>query len=257
MIDMFDFLFKKRERLTLPYKREIHCHIIPGVDDGSPEMNFSLNYLTSMHEFGVEKVIFTPHRTEPRFMNTPEIIEPLFQQVTEEVKQNQIPVACEGYSFEYRLDEGFLQMLQASTWGEEGCPLRPLKGRYILVENAWSQPLAGLDRVVEMLQEKGFYVILAHPERYLYYHHRKYQQYERLQDLQVEFQCNILSFAGYYGPEVKKAAMWMLEEGYVGFLGSDLHNKHHVELIDKFLRSKDYYSIHDDLRQMIGNDDMN
>lgn len=251
---MFDFLFKKRERLPLPYKRELHCHIIPGVDDGSSELEYSMHYLKSLSEFGVEKVIFTPHRTEPNFMNTPKIIDPIFEQVKAEVAVQQIPVECEGYSFEYRVDEGFLQMMQESKWGEADSKLRPLHGHYILIENAWSQPLAGLDRAIEMLQEKGYYVILAHPERYLYYHRHNYRAYEHLQDMQVEFQCNVLSFSGYYGPEIKKAAMWMLEQGYIGFMGSDLHNKRHTDLIEKFLSSKEYHAIREDLVPMINND---
>jgi tyrosine-protein phosphatase YwqE len=77
-----------------------------------------------------------------------------------------------------------------------------------------------------------------------------------LQDQQLEFQCNILSFTGYYGDVAKKMVYWMLDNGYVNFLGSDLHNEQHVKLISKFLSSKEYAQLRPRLVDMIGNDHM-
>jgi tyrosine-protein phosphatase YwqE len=250
-----NFLFhKKREMLPLPYKRELHCHIIPGVDDGSPEMRFSLEYMKALHEFGVERVIFTPHHTEPSYMNTPQRIHPLFQDLKIQCAQEEIPIECEDFSFEYRLDESFINMMNAGKWGEESCKLRPLKDRYILIENSFQQPLLNLDDVIYKLQDKGWYLIMAHPERYHYYSSRGLKSYEHLLDLGVELQCNILSFSGYYGESTQKMAYRLLDEGMISFIGSDLHNLHHVELIRKYLRSKDYAEIRPDLVSMIQND---
>lgn len=253
---MFDFLFKKRERLPLPYSREIHCHLIPGVDDGAAEMGHTINHLRSLQDFGVEKVIFTPHHTEPNYMNTPAIIRPLFEDVKAAIQGEGLSIEAEDFSFEYRLDESFLQMSEKGAWGEPDCVLRPLRDRYLLIENAWQQPLAGLDDLIYRLQERGFYLVMAHPERYAYYYGRKGRDYQHLQDMQVEFQCNMLSFAGYYGDDARKAAYWMLEHECVNFLGSDMHNQRHVELLEKFLRTKDYASIREDLISMIQNDRM-
>lgn len=251
---MFDFLFKKRDLLPLPYKREIHCHIIPGVDDGSRQMGDSLDYLLSLQRFGVEKVIFTPHHTSPRFMNTPEIIQPIFDELKVKVAEREIPILCEDYSFEYRVDETFIELMQTGKYGDPACKIRPLHDKYLLIENSFSHPMPVLDEVVERLLSDGYYVILAHPERYMYYagHHGRY--YHHLQERQVEFQVNILSFAGYYGEVSKKMAFWMLENGYVNFLGSDLHTYHHTYLLDDFLRSKNYAAIYEQLCDCIGND---
>lgn len=238
----------------MPYRRELHCHIIPGVDDGSSRMEASLAYLTALSRFGVERVIFTPHRTDPYFQNTPQIIQPIFDQLKQAVTDAEIAIEAENFSFEYRLDSGFLRLRETGKFGDPGCAIRPLHGRYLLIENAFSHPFAGIEQVVEALQSDGYYLILAHPERYLYYAGHKGYHYERLQEMQVEFQCNLLSFAGYYGETPKRSAYWMLEHGYVNFLGSDLHNAHHVELIEKFLRSKEYAAIREDLAEYIGND---
>lgn len=251
-----DFLFHRhRDVLPLPYKRELHCHIIPGVDDGSPAMDFSLDYLNNLSQFGVERVVFTPHHTFPNFLNTPEKIGPIFDSLKHEVTGRNIPIELEDYSFEYRLDESFLQMMEAGAkWGDPNGQFRPLKGRYLLIENSFAQPLLNLDEVCVKLQELGWYLIMAHPERYHYYSRRGLHSYEHLQDLGVEFQCNVLSFSGYYGDTAKKTAFRLLEEGMVNFLGSDLHNKRHVELLTKYLQTKDYASIREDLESSIMND---
>lgn len=250
-----DFLFRrKREMLPMPYKRELHCHIIPGVDDGSPELDFSLDYLKNLNEMGVEKVIFTPHHTEPNFMNTPQKIAPIFRSVKEGLAMQNIPIECEDFSFEYRLDESFLHMMDAGKFGDPSCQLRPLKDRYLLIENSFAQPLMNLDDVIFKLQDMGWFLIMAHPERYHYYTRRGLKSYEHLQDLGVEFQCNILSFSGYYGESTQKMAYKLLDEGMVNFLGSDLHNMHHVQLIRKFLQTKEYAELRPDLVASIQND---
>lgn len=250
-----DFLFKRqREMLPLPYKREMHCHIIPGVDDGSPEMEFSVQYLKALGEMGLERVIFTPHHTEPAFMNTQSKIIPIFNELKEAVAQEQIPVECENFSFEYRLDESFLHMMESGKFGDENCELRPLKNRYLLIENSFVQPLLNLDDVLFNLQDKGWYLIMAHPERYQYYTRRGLKAYEHLQDIGVEFQCNLLSFSGHYGETAQKMAYKLLDEGMVNFLGSDLHNKRQIDLIKQFLSTKEYAKIREDLVNSIEND---
>lgn len=253
---MFEFLFGRRELLPIPYKREIHCHLIPGVDDGSQSLDFSMEALTALQRFGVERVIFSPHHTAPNFMNSPENIGPLYEQVKQEVANKNLAIKCEDYSFEYRVDSSFLEMMQTGKWGEPACKIRPLKGNYLLIENGWRNAIPGLDEVIARLQADGYYLIMAHPERYHYYAGMHGKYYHHLQEMGVEFQCNILSFAGYYGEVEKKMAYWMLEHGYVNFLGSDMHNKQHIELLEKFLRSKDYATIKEDLEDSINNDQM-
>ncbi|MCR5395745.1 MAG: hypothetical protein K6E86_10145 [Bacteroidales bacterium] len=253
---MFDFLFKKRELLPLPYKRELHCHLIPGVDDGSRSMEESLELLSYLQKFGVEKVIFTPHHTSPRFMNTPEIIQPLFSELKQQAAEQNIQIQCEDFSFEYRMDDSFIELMQTGKYGDPKCQIRPLHGKYLLIENSFSHPVPALDKLVERLLSDGYYLVLAHPERYLYYcgHHGRF--YHNLQEMQVEFQVNMLSFAGYYGDVTKKMAYWLLEQGYVNFLGTDMHHLHHCELLEKFLRSKKYAEIYDTLCDSICNDQL-
>lgn len=251
---MFEFLFKKRELLPLPYKRELHCHIIPGVDDGSQHLDDSIEYLKRLQSFGVERVVFTPHHTDPHFLNTPENIQPIYDELKSKMEEQQLLIKPDGFSFEYRVDESFLGMMNTGKYGDPNCVIRPLHGRYLLIENAWNAPIPAFDEVIERLLGQGYYLIMAHPERYIYYAGNHGHWYRHLQEHQVQFQCNILSFAGHYGDVSKKMAMWMLEQGYVNFLGSDLHHYGHCEHIEKFLRSKEYEAIYDELCDSINND---
>lgn len=251
---MFDFLFKKRELLPLPYKREMHCHLIPGMDDGSQSMEFSLKALKSLHDFGVERVTFTPHHTYPRFMKTTEEVLPVFDKLKALAEQQQLPIKCENFSFEYRVDASFEELVSQGKRGEPQCQVRPLSRNYLLIENSWRYPAPHLEEMIEKLQDEGYRLILAHPERYTYYAGMKGQHYHHLQDMNVEFQCNVLSFTGYYGEVEKKMAYWMLKHGYVNYMGSDMHNPDHIVLIEKFLRSKDYASIQEELFDSVNND---
>lgn len=230
---MFDFLFRrgKAAKETLPYQRDIHSHLIPGVDDGSRSPEFSLEMAGKMHEWGIREIIATPHRTDETFENTPETIRKPFLSLKEELSAR-IPELTLTHSFEYRLDEGFLRLL------DEG-GLIPLRNNYLLVENSFIQPLRNLPQVLFNLKMKGFRPILAHPERYMYYTNRR-EMYQELHDQEIDFQLNLLSFSGCYGREVQQAALWLLDKGYVDFLATDLHHAGHIKAIDSFLESKNY-----------------
>lgn len=233
---MFDFLFKKKEAplLPLPFQTDIHCHIIPGVDDGSQDPETSLELIGKMKEWGLRRIIATPHRTDETFENTPEIIEPIYRDLKKRLAEAGIEIDLH-YSFEYRMDEGFLQLKEAGK-------LRPLSGNHILVENSFIQPLWNLDNLIFDLKLQGFQPILAHPERYSYYHNNK-KAYTHLHESECAFQVNILSIAGCYGKTVQDISLWMLEQGYIDFMATDLHHKEHVKAIDSFLKSKLYQKL--------------
>ena len=71
---MFNFLKKKNNTPKLPYTTEVHCHVLPGIDDGSPDVEHSLALIHQMKEWGLERIIATPHVTEASFENTPQTI---------------------------------------------------------------------------------------------------------------------------------------------------------------------------------------
>jgi len=84
---------------------------------------------------------------------------------------------------------------------------------------------------------RGYQPILAHPERYLYYH-TKADRYKELHK-KILFQVNVLSLAGYYGKHVKKVAEEMVENKMVDFLGTDTHGARHTECFREYLTTRD------------------
>src|SRR5690606_8701424 len=95
---------------------------------------------------------------------------------------------------------------------------------------------AHIERVIFELQVHGYRPILAHPERYIYYHGRP-ERYQQLKNLGCLLQMNLLSPTGYYNPQVKKAAQYLLKRGMVDFVGTDLHHQKHRAAIEKVVLS--------------------
>ena len=72
---LFDFLSKKKKTdYKLFYDTEVHCHILPGIDDGSPDVATSVELVRQMSDMGIRRIITTSHVTESTFENTPETI---------------------------------------------------------------------------------------------------------------------------------------------------------------------------------------
>lgn len=228
---LFDFLSRKNEPIQLPYTTDIHSHILPGVDDGSPDVDTSIFLVQNMVKWGISNIIATPHITEGSFQNTPDILDPALEELQEAVKKAAIDVRI-SRSSENRLDDFFCRQLQAGL-------ITTFPNRYLLVENSFLQEPIMLDKFLFDLKVAGYNPILAHPERYFYYHAISPERYTQLHRAGNLFQVNILSLAGAYGREEKRAAEKLIEKGFVDFLATDLHSPRHVEIIDAYLRTKD------------------
>ena len=74
---------------------------------------------------------------------------------------------------------------------------------------------------------EGYIPILAHPERYAYFHN-DFDIYNRLKDIGFLLQVNLLSLTGYYGKDVAKAAIYIVKNELASYLGTDLHHQRHL-----------------------------
>lgn len=233
---MFDFFKKNKENSSpkLFYTTDIHSHILPGIDDGSPNIEKSIELVRSMQEWGIKRIITTPHVTEETFENTPETIQNAYDELMLALKENDIEMdIC--FSAEYRMDENFIKQLENNQ-------IIPLPHNHILIENSFIQAFWDLKNMIFQLGVKGYSPILAHPERYAYYFNEK-SIYNELHDMGCLFQVNLLSLAGYYGKGPKEIGTWLVNKGYVDFIGTDLHHANHAEAITAFIGSKDYKKI--------------
>ncbi len=227
---MFDFLFKKKEPRKLWFNTDIHCHIVPGIDDGSPDAATSADLVERMQSWGIERIIASPHVTQDTFENNPQTIAPAIEKLQQELARRGYGIKVTN-SAEYRIDELFTKQLEEDV-------IMPYPGNYILIENSFMQEPWNLDQLIFDLQVKGYRPVMAHPERFSYYYEKR-NRYKALHDAGALFQINVLSLSGYYGKAEKQVAEWLIDNNMVDFNGTDLHNHRHADSIEAYLMSKD------------------
>ncbi len=221
--------------------QDIHSHILPGIDDGSPDVETSLQLLRSLSDAGIQKFICTPHVIGDMYRNTPETINNALAILRKAVARDGMPVELKAAA-EYMLDDHFMELLRKKE------PLLTLAGNHILTELSFSTSPNNLEQLSFEIITNGYQPLMAHPERYPYYH-KNYDGYYRLKELGFALQVNLLSITGYYGKQVAKAAKFILENNLVDYVGTDLHHFNHlnvltdtksVELFEKYLGDKVY-----------------
>lgn len=223
-------LFKRsKERTQLPVTTDIHCHIVPGVDDGSPNVETSVELVEGMRSFGFERIFASPHVTDTSFENTPDLLDPALADLNAALAKKGDGFQVDRHA-EYRLDDFFSEQLAKGL-------VTTLPQDFILVENSFMQEPWDLEQIVFDLKIKGFRPILAHPERYEYYAVRNRARYHELHAAGLLFQINLLSLANHYGGYERETAEWLIERNLVDFIGTDIHRQRHIESIDQYLRT--------------------
>lgn len=207
---------------------DMHSHILPGIDDGSRDIGSSISFIRGLNELGINKFICTPHIFTEIYPNSKETIFPVLEQLRVELKNQRIDVELEAAA-EYMMDLDFVELLKNNE-------ILTLHGKYILVEMSYQVETRNVDQFIFDLNIKGYQPVLAHPERYIYYHHN-FEQYYKMREQGCVFQVNLLSLAGYYGKAVKQVALRLLKEKLIDVVGTDLHHVKHLEYITKFVKS--------------------
>ena len=241
---MFNF-FSKKTPEKLWFATDIHCHIIPGIDDGSPSAEKSVELVENMQAWGIERIFASPHVTQGSFPNTPETIAAARKKLQDALDAKGNPLQLDN-SAEYRLDDLFAEQRDKGI-------LLTLPGNRLLVENSFIQEPMGCDNLLFELQVSGFRPILVHPERY-YYYYSDPDRYRAIHNAGVEFQINLLSLSGYYGKDEKRIAEKLIDMGLVDYVGTDLHGRRHVDSINAYLGSRDFRRHRAALENVIKND---
>ena len=193
-----------------------HVHVLPGIDVGSKTLEDTEFLLEEKKQLGFTKVITTPHTMSTVWENTPETIQNASIKVKSELS---LPFEIQAAS-EYLLDESVITKAKNKE-------LLTLKNNFVLVEFSYLNPPIQLYDFLYQLQLSGYYVVLAHPERYSYFHSSK-KEFKKLKKVGCLFQLNLLSTVGYYGKEVAETANYLLKENLYDFTGSDIHHKNHI-----------------------------
>ena len=206
------------------FRFDFHSHLVPGVDDGAPDLAASLEMIDALVSLGYEGAVTTPHIMADTYPNDRSTLEPAFARLQAAVAERH-PAFHLALGAEYFLDD---TVLTAVRQGED--LLAP--GGRLLFELAFGAPPAEglLTEFVFETQVKGLQPVMAHIERYPYWH-GELHRFEALAEQGVWLQVNAASLAGAYGPEVQQAAETCIDNGWVSLLGSDAHGLRHMDAL--------------------------
>ena len=204
--------------------RDIHNHILPGIDDGAKSLSDARILMQGLKNLGFSSIVATPHTMAGVWENTPDTIKESHASVTGIATELQLPL---GYASEYMLDRSFTEHL------EKG--LLKVSGKKVLVEMSFVQPPRDLYELLWSMQLKGYTPILAHPERYSYFFN-DFGSYERLKNAGCDFQLNLMSTVGHYGTDEAKVADKLLKAGMIDFVATDIHHERHLAVYSNRVR---------------------
>ena len=209
---------------------DIHSHLIPGIDDGAKTFEDTLRLTKVLQSFGTSQCITTPHIIQHLWDNTYERIKTSEEVTSIELKKNKVSIPFRAAA-EYMMDEQFVKLFQSES-------LLTLKDKYVLVEMSYINPPIQLYNILFDLQVAGYIPVLAHPERYTFYHNN-FEEYNKLKRAGCLFQLNLLSVVGYYGDGITKIAEKLLQKGMYSFVGSDVHHDNHIAAFGQKVKLKD------------------
>lgn len=217
------FFFKKNkpvlsELIPSDYV-DIHSHLLPGIDDGSKNIESTIDLIQSLKSIGFSEFITTPHVMEYVWKNERSTIEENSSKTKATLAESSIFNPFKAAA-EYMMDDHFRMLFQNQH-------LLTLKDNLVLVEMSYINAPLNLYDILFDLQVAGYQPVLAHPERYNFYH-KNLDQYKKLKTVGCKFQMNLLSSVGYYNSYVAKAADYLLENNMIDFVGSDVHHSNHV-----------------------------
>jgi protein-tyrosine phosphatase len=204
---------------------DMHSHLVPGIDDGSPDPETSVELIKGLAALGYKKLITTPHILWEMYPNTPEKINAGLEELRKAVGEAGVDIELHAAA-EYFIDDNFDRKLRAKA------PLLSLSGNMVLVEFSMLTASMELQEVLFEMQIQNLQPVIAHPERYVYLLRRK-DFFDQLKDSGCLFQLNILSMTGFYGTGVQELAEYIFRKAYYDFVGTDLHHARHLEALKK------------------------
>lgn len=195
---------------------ELHCHILPGIDDGSQDIETSLKMIARLQEQGAKKIVLTPHY----YSDTISLEDFLrrrdasFNALMRELPAGSptlIP-AAEVYISEYLFHNDNIDELKIGN------------SNYILIEHSFSSSFSegAYDRLMNLYCDYGVRPVLAHIERYRALMEDVYKLEDYI-DMGCLTQVNVSSFVD-APKKVRKKLFNLLDTGHIHLLGSDCHN---------------------------------
>lgn len=204
---------------------DMHSHLLPGIDDGSPDLATSIALVRGLAALGYKKLITTPHILWDLYRNTAEQIRYAEAALQQAIESEGLDISLKAAA-EYYIDEHFQQELAAKT------PLLTLGDNFVLVEFSMMTAPMDLQEVLFEMQMQNYQPVIAHPERYVYMNRRR-EFFDGLKSSGCLFQLNLMALGGYYGAGVHELAEHLLKKEYYDFAGTDLHHAKHLDALKK------------------------
>ncbi|MDQ7988793.1 MAG: CpsB/CapC family capsule biosynthesis tyrosine phosphatase [Candidatus Dactylopiibacterium sp.] len=198
---------------------DIHCHLLPGVDDGPATEDESLALARACVADGIRHVVATPHVFPGRFHNDRHSIAAASEAFAARLAEHGIPLGL-SYGGEVRFSVELLDLLH-----EDRIPfLGECAGlRTMLLELPDALMPVGAPSLARHLVTLGVLPVLVHPERNKAIM-EKPERAARLVDAGCCLQITAASIVGQFGPRVLAATDFLLREGWVSAVASDAHN---------------------------------
>lgn len=198
---------------------DIHCHLLPGIDDGPPTVEAALALAGALVADGMSHVVCTPHVFPGRFENRCSSIEDEFRRFDAQLAEAGIPLSL-SWAGEVRLTPEVLDLI---AQGEV-----PFLGesdglRTVLLEMPDGQVPLGAQRFTQQLLSQGVRPVIVHPER----NRGVMERSDKLRPF-VEDGCLVQltagSLVGQFGSTAQRVAHVLMDNGWVNVVASDAHN---------------------------------
>ena len=201
---------------------DLHCHYLPGIDDGAQTLDDSLNLARAAVAAGIRTAVMTPHVHPGRYENTASTIVRLCTAFKRVLAHRDIPLDVRAGG-EVRISAEIMSMVE-----ENEIPfLGELDGyRIMLLEFPHSHLVVGADKLITWLLARRIRPLIAHPERNKEVM-RNPDKLRAFVDLGCLFQLTGASIVGQFGKPAQDCAQTLIDRGWVSVVATDAHNLQH------------------------------
>ncbi len=207
---------------------DLHSHLITAIDDGAQTEEDSIALLHGLFALGYRNCIITPHIYQGLFNNKEQNILLGLEKLKALCESQKIPMKLEAAA-EYFFDDHFFLLL-------ENKKLLTFGKNFVLFELPVQNRPMMLEDIIFKLNLAAYSPVLAHAERYVYFHDKKMRDYQAIREKGISFQVNLMSVTGYYGEPFKRAARDLIKNNMVDFLGTDAHRPNQLPVIAESLK---------------------
>jgi protein-tyrosine phosphatase len=197
---------------------DIHCHILPGVDDGAKDMEMALTMAKMASDDGIETIIATPHFNNIWRIERETVVRKAAE-LQAEIDRLGLPLTIR-HGNEVRMESA--AFIKQAIAGERFCYLADNR-KFVLMEQPWEGFCTTTWELVETLRDQGTTIILAHPERHIFFRAEP-TLLDRMIDMGVWTQVSVGSLIGENGPDAQAFAERLADRGLAHTLATDAHN---------------------------------